>query len=99
MDSVEDIYSRLDELINAIHEAMSASAPKSKPAKQLLVSILPTILTNICEKNRFKGQWQIDRDPATKNRVNCLQRWIGIELKEWRNAQWADKIESLNPED
>ena len=28
-----------------------------------------------------------------------LLRWIGIELKEWRNAQWADTIESLNPED
>ena len=26
-------------------------------------------------------------------------RWIAIELKEWRNAQWADTIESLNPKD
>ena len=25
--------------------------------------------------------------------------WIGIELKKWRNAQWAHTIESLNPED
>ena len=51
MDSLEDIDARLDELTNAIHEAMSASAPKSNPAKQPLVSIPPTILANIREKN------------------------------------------------
>jgi hypothetical protein len=47
MDSVEDIDVRLDELTIAIHEAMSASAPKSRPAKQPLVSIPPMILANI----------------------------------------------------
>ena len=78
---------------------MSASAPKSKPAKQPLVSIPPKILANIREKNRLRRKWQIDRDLATENRVNRLQRWIAIELKEWRNAQWADTIESLSPED
>ena len=69
MDSVEDIDARLDELTNAIHEAMSASAPKSKPAKQPLVSIPPTILANIREKNRLRRQWQIDRDllPRTES--------------------------------
>ena len=49
MDSVEDI----DVLTYAIHEAMFASAPKSEPAKQLLVSIPRTILANIREKNRL----------------------------------------------
>ena len=44
MDSVEDIDARLDELTSAILEAMFASAPKSQPAKQPLVSILPTII-------------------------------------------------------
>jgi Metal-dependent hydrolase len=93
------IDARLDRLANAIHEAISASAQKSQTAKQPLVSILPMILVNIREKNRLRRQWQIDRDSATKNRVNRLQRWIAIELKEWRNTQWADTIESLNPED
>ena len=67
MDSVEVIDARLDELTSAIHEAMSASVPKSQPAKQPLVSVPPTILVNIHEKNRLRRQWQIDRDPATKN--------------------------------
>ena len=79
--------------------SISATGPKSQPAKQPLVSIPPTILANIREKNRLRRQWQIVRYPATKNRVNLLQRWIVIELKEWRNVQWADTIESLNPED
>ena len=78
---------------------MSASAPKSQPAKKPLVSIPPNIFANICEKNRLRRQRQIDKDPSTKNRVNRLQSWFGIELKEWRNAQWADTIESLYPED
>ena len=99
MDSVEDIDARLDELTSAIHEAITASAPKRQPAKQPLPSIPPTILANIREKNRLRRDWQINRDPATKNRINRLQRWIGFEIKEWRNAQWSDTLESLNPED
>ena len=87
-----------DELTNAVQEAMSASAPKSQRAKQPLVSIPPLFLENIREKDRRRRQWQIDTDPATKNRVNRLQWWIGIELKERMNAQWADTMESLNPE-
>ena len=78
---------------------MFASAPKSKPAKPPLVSIPPTILAYISENNRLRRQWQIDRDPATKDRVNRLKRWIGIVVKEWRNAQWADTIESLDHEE
>ena len=99
MHSVEDIDARFDELSSAIQEAMTASAPNRQLAKQALHAILPTILANSREKNRLRRQWQIDRDYATKNRVSRLQRWIGIELREWRNAQWTDTIESLNPED
>jgi hypothetical protein len=29
---------------------------------------------------------------------NYLQKWIGIELNDWKNIQWADTLESLNPE-
>ena len=46
VDSVEDIDARLDELTNFIHDAISASPPNSKHAKQPLVSIPPTILAN-----------------------------------------------------
>jgi hypothetical protein len=74
VDTVEDIDARLDELTCAIHEAMSVSASKSQPGKQLLFSVPPTILANIREKNRFKRQWQINRNPVTKNRVNRLQK-------------------------
>ena len=78
VNSVEIIDAWLDELTNADHEAMSASATKSQHAKQPLVSVPPMILAKIREKNRFRRQWKIDRDPVTKNRVNPLQRWIGI---------------------
>ena len=97
VESVEDIYARLDELTSAILEAITASAPKKEPATQTLPSIPPTILANIREKNRLRRDWQINRNPATKKRINRLQRWIGFEIKEWRNAQWSDTLESLNP--
>ena len=47
VDFDEDIDSRLDELANTIHKALSVSASKSQPAKQPLVSIPPTILADI----------------------------------------------------
>ena len=76
MGSIEDIDARLIELTNAIHEAMSVSAPKGQPVNQLLVSVPSTILANNHDKNRLRRQWYIDRNPATKNRANRLQRWI-----------------------
>ena len=71
MDSVEDIDARLDELTNTIHEALSASAPKSQPAKQPLVSLPPTILANTREKNGLRRHWQIDKTllPRTESIV------------------------------
>ena len=95
MGSAQDMDSRLDEVTIAIREGISASAPANQP----LVSTPPMILANILEENRLKRQWQIKWDTATKNPVNRLQRCIGIKLKLWKNAQWADTIESLNSED
>ena len=95
--SVEDIDARLDELTNAIHEAMSASGAKSQPAKQPLLCIPPMI--NAKRRIGLGDSGRINGDPATKNRVNRLQRWIGIELNKWWKTQWADTIESLNRED
>ena len=98
MDSLAYIDARLDELTNVIREAMSASAPKGQSAKQTLVSFPPRILANIREKNRLRRQWQINRDPTTKNRVNRLDMWIGIEVKGWRNSQCFETIVPMNLE-
>ena len=61
MGYVEDIDARLDELTSAIHETITASASKRQPAKQPLLSIPPTIIANIREKNRLRRDWQISR--------------------------------------
>ena len=50
VDSIEDIDAKLDELTSAIHEAITASAPKRQLAKQPLPSNLHTILSNIRDK-------------------------------------------------
>ena len=86
MDSVEDIDTRLDGLTNAIHEALSASAQKSHPAKQPLVSIPPMILANIREKNRLKRQWQ---------RIGRMQNW-SQSLREGKILQNRRPISLLS---
>ena len=40
-----------------------------------------------------------DRDPAIKNRINRLKRWLGIELKERRKNQLVETLKFLNFED
>ena len=57
----------------------------------------PRFSRNIQEKYRLRRQWQISREPVTKNRGNRLQSWIGIELKEWRNDSWGMRIPNPNP--
>ena len=73
-DSVEDRDARLEELTSAIHEALSASASRSQKPSSLNSLFRPQILANIREKNRLSRLWHTDRDPASKNGINCLQR-------------------------
>jgi hypothetical protein len=50
-------------------------------------------------ENWLSRQWQITRDPALKAEVNRLQRSVTNQLNEWRNNQWSNTLENLDPED
>jgi hypothetical protein len=38
-------------------------------------------------------------EPALNTEVNRLQRSVTNQLNEWRNDQWSNTLESLDPED
>jgi hypothetical protein len=50
-------------------------------------------------KNRPKRQWQVTRDLALKARVIRFQKSATHRLREWRNEQWSDVLESLESAD
>lgn len=50
-------------------------------------------------ENRLSRQWQIARDRALKAEVDPLQRSVTNQLNKWRNDQWSNTLESLDPED
>jgi hypothetical protein len=47
----------------------------------------------------MRRQWQITRGLARKAEVNRHQRSMTHQLNEWRNEQWSDTLESIDPED
>jgi hypothetical protein len=89
----------VEELSNAIHEAVSASAPRRRLRADPQPSLPADIQDEIRLKERLKGHWQVTRDPTLKARVNRLQRSVTHRLNEWRNEQWCDALESLDSAD
>jgi hypothetical protein len=83
----EAIDKFVEELSNAIQEAIAASAPRRRPRADPQPSLLAGIQDEIRLKNRLKRRWQVTRDPTLKARVNRLQRSVTPRLNEWRNEQ------------
>jgi len=50
-------------------------------------------------ENPLSRQWQITRDSTLKAEVDHLQSSVTNQLNEWRNDQWSNMLESLDPED
>jgi hypothetical protein len=95
----EAIDKCVEELSNAIQEALAASAPRRRPRADPQPSLPAGIQDDIRLKNRLKRRWQVTRDPTLKARVNRLQKSFTHRLNEWRNEQWSDALESLDSAD
>jgi endonuclease/exonuclease/phosphatase family metal-dependent hydrolase len=93
------IVSCVTELSSAISKALTESTPKSRPRADPRPPLPAHIKDEIRLKNRLRRQWQITRDPALKAEANRLQRSVTSKLNEWRNDQWSNTLESLDPED
>jgi hypothetical protein len=81
----EAIDKCIEELSNAIQEALAASAPVRRPRSDPLPSLPAGIQDGIRLKNRLKRRWQVTMDPSLKARVNRLQWSVTHRLNEWRN--------------
>jgi hypothetical protein len=86
-------------LTTAISKALADSTLKCRQGPDPWPSIPAHIQDEICLKNRLWRQWQATRDPTLKAGVNRLQRSVTNQLNEWRNDQWSNMLESLDPED
>jgi hypothetical protein len=89
----------VEELSNAIQDALAASAPRRRPRAYPQPSLPAGIQDEIRLMNRLKRRWQVTRDPTLKARVDCLQRSVTHRLNEWRNEQWSYALESLDRAD
>ena len=57
------------------------------------------ITTLIKQRNATRKLWQRRRDPAFLNSVKALNAEIKYEIKTYRNNNWKQKLEALNPND
>jgi hypothetical protein len=83
----------------AVLQALTASTPKCRPRDDPRTPIPAGIQDEIRLKNRLRRRWEVTRDPALKAEVNRLKRTVTRRLNEWRNDQWCETFESLDPED
>ena len=74
----EDIDARLETLTKAIQDTLRVAAPRHRPDEDGSRLVPPFILAKICEKNWLRRTWLVTRDPATKLRINQLQRQISL---------------------
>jgi hypothetical protein len=95
----EAIDKCVEALTSAFQEDTAAFAPKRRTRADLRPSLPPSIRDDTRLNKRFRGQWQVRRNPALKAQVNRLHRSVTYLLNEWRNEHWSDTLESLDSED
>jgi hypothetical protein len=87
------------EMSSTISKELTDPTPKCHPRADSRLPISALIQDEIRLKNRLRRQWQATRDPTLKAEVNRLQRSVTKQLNEWRNDQWSNTLESLDPDD
>lgn len=57
------------------------------------------ILNEIKVKNRLRREWQRNRDPAVKSRLNAKTKFIRSILKTYKQDEWDRFLTSLDTSD
>jgi hypothetical protein len=83
----------------AILQALAASTPKCRPRGDPRPPIPAGNQDETRLTNQPRRRWQVTRDPALRAEVNRLQRSVTRRLNGWRNDQWSETLESLDPAD
>lgn len=88
-DDVKTVTNHIDSAIT-----LSTQLKPTKTNKQLT---LPHHITNlISDKRRVRKRFQKYRRPADKTLLNYLTWQVQIELKEFRNRTWNNKLKELD---
>ena len=96
--STSDLDKYADFIVTAISTAVDRAIPKSKSVRPESNPISNETLALIKEKRRLRRQYSQKKDPATKTRMNQLQKQVKEELKIESLVSWEKFCDSISLE-
>ena len=96
--STSDLDKYADFIVTAISTAVDKAIPKAKSVRPESNPISNETLALIKEKRRLRRQYSQKKDPATKTRINQLQKQVKEELKIESLVSWEKFCDSISLE-
>ena len=96
--STGDLDKYADFIISAVSTAVDKAIPKSKSVRPESDSISDETKAIIEEKRRLRRQYSQKKDPATKTRINQLQKQVKEELRIESLVSWEKFCNSISLE-
>ena len=96
--STSDLDKYADFIVTAISTAVDKAIPKAKSVRPESNPISNETLALIKEKRRLRRQYSQKKDPATKTRINQLQKQVKEELKIESLVSWEKFCDSVSLE-
>ena len=93
--STSDLDKYADFIVTAISTAVDKAIPKSKSVRPDSNPISDETKALIKEKRRLRRQYSQKKDPATKTRINQLQKQVKEELRIESLVSWEKFCNSL----
>lgn len=92
----EEIDNHIDKFTRLLEFARDKSVKKVQQNKYS-IKLTDEIIQLIEEKNDLRRSWQRSRDPATKTRINQLNKEIRQGIDTIRNENWNRKLSHIKP--
>ena len=96
--STSDLDKYADFIVTALSTAVDKAIPKAKSVRPESNPISNETLALIKEKRRLRRQYSQKKDPATKTRINQLQKQVKEELKIESLVSWEKFCDSISLE-
>ena len=96
--STSDLDKYADFIVTAISTAVDKAIPKSKSVRPESNPISDETKALIKEKRRLRRQYSQKKDPATKTRINQLQKQVKEELRIESLVSWEKFCSSISLE-
>ena len=93
--STSDLDKYADFIVTAISTAVDKAIPKSKSVRPESNPISDETKALIKEKRRLRRQYSQKKDPATKTRINQLQKQVKEELRIESLVSWENSATQL----